>query len=338
MPAHLIYGDSFLTSQELKSLGDGLDESTLMGSNFHRLAGNRVTLPELLDICNALPFLDPVRFVLVEGLLSVYERGAGTARGRGRRAAGGSSTGGGDWDALAAAIPQMPETTRLVFLDGPLSRSNPLLRSLSGACEVHAKEPPVREGLAVWIKNQAQEKGSGIAPAAVRLLADLVGNNLWSLDRELEKLSLFCGGRNIEESDVQEMVAQVREASIFNAVDAIIDGNAATASRLLRQLFRDGRDAGYIIGMVARQLRLVALAKSLSEGGVSPNEVGSRIGLTAQFPLRKTLEQARRHSWPTINRGYQRLLEADLAIKRGRQEPELALDLLVADLAGSNRG
>ena len=336
MPAHLIYGDSFLTAQELKSLGMGLDQATLMESNYHRLAGNRLTLPELLNVCNALPFLDPVRFVLVEGLLGVFESGGGAGRGR-RGRAGQSTRNVGDWEGLAAAIPQMPETTWLVLLDDAISRNNPLLRSLADSCQVHALEAPVRESLAVWIKNQAQDKGVGIAPAAVRLLADLVGNNLWTLDRELEKLSLFCAGRSIEESDVRELVAQVREASIFNAVDAIIDGNAVVASRLLRQLFRDGRDAGYIIAMVARQFRLVALAKSLTESGMSQNEVGSRIGVTAQFPLRKTLDQSRRHSWPVIHRGYQRLLDADLAIKRGRQEPELALELLVADLAGSNR-
>ncbi len=335
MPAHLIYGDSFLTAQEFKSLAAGLGQSALMDSNYHRLAGNRLTLPELLSVCNALPFLDPVRFVLVEGLLGTFETGAGGGGRRGR--AGQSNRNVGDWEGLAAAIPQMPETTWLVLLDGALSRANPLLRTLSGPCQVHALEAPVRENLALWIKNRAQEKGVGVAPSAVRLLADLVGNNLWTLDRELEKLSLFCAGRSIEENDVRDMVAQVREASIFNAVDAIIDGNAAVASRTLRQLFRDGRDAGYIIAMVARQFRLVTLAKSLSESGLNQNEVGSRIGVTAQFPLRKTLEQSRRHSWPVIHRGYQRLLDADLAIKRGRQAPEFALELLVADLSGANR-
>ena len=62
--------------------------------------------------------------------------------------------------------------------------------------------------------------------------------------------------------------------------------------------------------------------------------MGQRLGVSSQFVIRKTVEQARRHSWDDITWRYNRLLEADLAIKRGRLEPDLALELLVADQAG----
>ena len=93
----------------------------------------------------------------------------------------------------------------------------------------------------------------------------------------------------------------------------------------------------YIITMVARQLRLIALAKELGQRGMGQNDIGAQIGVTAQYPLRKTLEQSRRLSWEDLRVRYRRLLDADLAIKRGRQEPDAALELMVADLAGSGR-
>jgi DNA polymerase-3 subunit delta len=158
------------------------------------------------------------------------------------------------------------------------------------------------------------------------------------LDRELEKLSLYASGRNIEEEDVREMVSQVREANVFNMVDAIVEGRAAVALPLLQQIRQDGKEAPYIIGMVERQLRLLALARDLIEQRVPQGEMGSRLGVNSQFVLRKTLEQARRHSKENIIYCYQRLLEADLAIKRGRRDPDLALELLVADLASPVRG
>ncbi|HEU0020488.1 MAG TPA: DNA polymerase III subunit delta [Dehalococcoidia bacterium] len=341
MPCHVIYGDSFLVAQKLKDLEQDLEsdtgEATLLDANYHRLQGSQVKLPELLSACNALPFMDPLRLVLVEGLLGTFETRSGAGRNRGGRS-GPSARSVGDWDALAQAIPQMPETTRLVFVDGLISASNPLLQRLKPVCETHPLIAPTREMLALWIKNKAQQKGAGISPAAIRSLADLVSSDLWTLDRELEKLSLYCTGRNIEEDDVREMVSQVRETSIFNAVDAIIDGNAAAAFRLLRQLLHDGRDATYVISMVGRQLRLLALVKYLTDQGVGGGELGGKVGINSQFALRKTMDQARRHSWPVIRQRYQRLLDADLAIKRGRQEPDLALELLVADLIGSRKG
>lgn len=334
MPTHVIYGDSFLVAQELKRLEGETGASGLLDSNWHRLTGNQVKLPELLGICNALPFMDTVRLVLVEGLLATLEPRTGS--GRGGRSSAQSNRGLGGWEGLAPAIPEMPDTTQLFLVDGSISESNPLLRQLRPVAQTHQMAAPSREALALWIKNQAQEKGVGISPAAIRSISDLVGNDLWTLDSELEKLSLYAAGRNIEETDVVELVSQVREASIFNAVDAIIDRNPGVALRLLRQLLQDGREATYIINMVGRQLRLLALARDLTQRGVPGQEMGSRLGINSQFALRKTLEQARRHSWEDINRQYQRLLEADLDIKRGKLEPDVSLELLVADLSGTS--
>lgn len=335
MPAYIIYGDSFLVAQGLKKLIAETGAGSLLEANSHQVRGNQARLPELLSICNALPFLDTRRLVVVEGLLTTLETRSSRSRGRGSRQAASSA---GGWEGLTQAIPQMPETTLLVFIDGPLSENNPLLRLLRPLAQAQQMNAPAGEALARWIKAQAQQKGAGISPAAINSLADLVGNDLWTLDRELEKLSLYAAGRNIEEEDVRDMVSQVKEANIFGAVDAMIEGKPGVALRLLRQLLQDGRDAQYIIGMVSRQLRLLALARELMEQGVAQRDMGTRLGINSQFALRKTVEQARRHSGPDISWRYQRLLEADLAIKRGRLGPDLALELLVADLAGRGRG
>jgi DNA polymerase-3 subunit delta len=203
--------------------------------------------------------------------------------------------------------------------------------------EVQNLKAPSNEALARWIKDAAQQKGSSISPAAIRNLANLVGNDLWTLDRDLEKLSLYAFGRSIEESDVQELVSQVREANIFNAVDAVVDNKPGVALRLLQQLREDGQEASSIIGLVERQLRLMALARDLMDQGIPQQSLGSRLGLSSQFVIRKTVDQARRHPMADIVWRYQRLLETDLAIKRGRLGPDLALELLVADQVSMGR-
>ena len=86
--------------------------------------------------------------------------------------------------------------------------------------------------------------------------------------------------------------------------------------------------------MVERQLRLLALARNAMDEGAPQSDMGRRIGATSDFVLRKTVDQARRHSFADITYRYERLLEADLAIKTGRMEPDLALELLAADQPG----
>ncbi len=337
MSVHVLYGDSFLVPQALKRLEADTGTDGLLEANRHHLAGTQVKPPELVSICNALPFMDSRRMVVVEGLLATMERRQ--VRGRGRGGSSGSSGGApGAWEELAPAVPAMPETTLLVFVDGPLSQNNPLLRLLRRVAQVQELAAPTGEALARWIKETARQKGAGIGPAAIRSMTDLVGNDLWTLEGELEKLSLYTTGRVIEEADVRELVSQVREANIFAAVDAMVEGRPAVALRLLHQLRQDGREASYIIGMVERQLRLLALARDSIDKSVPQQELAGRLGVSSQYVVRKTVEQARRYSWREIRWRYQRLLETDLDIKRGRLEPDLALELLVTESATPRRG
>ena len=327
MPVHLLHGDSFLVPRRLDELIAESGASDVLEANRHRLVGSQTKPGELLSMCNALPFMDDYRLVVVEGLLGTAE-----SQGRGRRRGSSGDSGvAGQWQALGDAIPLMPDTTILVFTDGPLSANNPLLRLLRPVAQVEELSAPSGEVLARWVKSTAEAKGSSISPSAIRSMTDLVGNDLWTLTQELEKLALYCSGRMIQEVDVGEMVSQVREASIFAAVDAMIDGRPGVALRLLHRLKEDGREAPYIISMVERQLRLLALARDSMDRGVPQSELRGRLGTSSDFVVRKTVEQARRHSMPEIIWRYNRLLETDLAIKRGRLEPDLALELLVGD-------
>ncbi len=334
MPTHVLYGDSFLVSAELKKLEQEAGGNTLLEANQHRLNGSQTKLPELLAVCNAMPFMDTCRLVIVTGLLTTLENRSNRSGSRGRTARSASSNPSlGEWGALAPAVPAMPDTTRLFLVDHVLSDSNPLLRALQPVAQVQNLTAPTGEALARYVRDLAQQKGSGISPAAIKTLTDLVSNDLWTLDRELEKLSLYAAGRNIQEADIQELVSQVREASIFNAVDALVDGRPGLAFRLLQQLRQDGASLPYIIGMIERQLRLVALARYWSEQRLAPQELAGKLSVPP-FAARKAVEQARRNPWANINRHYQRLLNTDLAIKTGQLESEdLALELLVADLA-----
>ena len=82
MPAHVIYGDTFLVSAALRRLKEDAGAGDLMDSNRHRLTAGSAQPDEALSICNSLPFLDPVRLVELEGALATQEpAGAGDRRG-----------------------------------------------------------------------------------------------------------------------------------------------------------------------------------------------------------------------------------------------------------------
>ena len=311
----------------------------VLEANSHTLSGSRINLAEMTTICNAMPFLAEYRLVVVEGLLSQAEpregrrrpdtsasRGASTGSGRSSRSA---------WEGLPHYIEEeMPPSTLLVFLEGSLSKRNSLFQKLQPIAQVQELPTPSGEGLARWVRNRVAEKGAQITPGAIRLLTQLVGGNLRTADNELEKLTLYARDRAIEEGDVRLLVSQAREASIFSAVDALLEGRPAVALQLMHRLRDDGAEFPYIVAMIARQLRLTTLARDLIDRNHGEKDIGNRLGISRDFALRKTIEQSRKHSRSSLEWLYRSLLEADLAVKRGRLEQDLALELLVSESSG----
>ena len=310
---YILFGaDDFSMREELEKIKEGLGDRELLASNTTVFEGHQLKLSQLVDVCSAMPFFGSHRLVIVEGLLGRFEEGEGRS--------------------VKDLVGGMPETTVLVLIDGQIKRDNPLLKELAPQAKV--KEFPLLRGAALrgWIQRRVAKGGGTISPQAVRLLAALVGENLWVLASEIEKLLLYTYGRRIEEGDVREVVSYAREASVFTMVDALIEGRASTAARLLHQLLEEGATAPYLLFMITRQLRLLVQAKELTLKGVPASLIKDRLGLASDYTLTKALEQSKRYSMGRLEQVYRKLLETDLAIKRGIWKGELALDLLVAEL------
>ena len=312
---YVLFGaNDFSLREELKKIRDDLGNGELLSSNTTVFDGHEVKLDQLMGACSALPFLGSHRLVIVEGLLARVEKSAGA------------------WLALKDFVGVMPGTTVLVLIDGQIKRDNPLRRELGPLASV--KEFPLLRGaeLRTWISRRVANEGGTISAQAVRMLAGLVGDNLWVLASEIEKLVLYASGRRIEEEDVMRVVSSAREASVFTMVDALIEGRASTAARLLHQLLEEGATTPYLLVMITRQLRLLLQAKELSLKRTPASVIKGRLGIASDYTLTKALEQSKRYSMKRLEQVYRKLLETDLAIKRGMWKGELALDLLVAEL------
>jgi DNA polymerase-3 subunit delta len=280
-----------------------------------------------------MPFLSAHRLVVVEGLLKRFDPPERPRRGS-RGARGGSREALERWRGLADYAQRMPDTTTLVLVDEELSGdSNPLLKALKSAGQVREFRALRPGAVLQWILERAQNQGIDISPAAARLLADLVGNNLWVLASELAKLAAYAQGRRIEGADVRSLVSEARQVNIFAMVDAIVERRAGVALRLLRQLKMAGAEGGYLLAMVVRQYRLIIQAREMMTAGLSTREIGQQLGIASEFVLQKILDQAQRYSLSRLKAAYRRLLEADVGVKRGHYDEELALELLVHDLA-----
>jgi len=326
---YILYGqDDFSLHQTLEKIKADLGNLEMLAVSTTKLDGERLTLNELRDNCNIAPFLSPRRLVIVNHLLSRFE----PRQSKLRPSKGVTKSEGelGEWEGLASYIKQMPETAVLILIEGKISGNNPLLRKLSPLAKVRAF--PLLRGrtLKTWTQRRVSDEGGSITTEAVDLLTELIGGNLWAMNNEIQKLLLYTQERPISEDDVRQLVSYVQEASIFPLVDAILEGQTKTAQKLLHQLHQEGAPPTYILAMITRQFRLIALSKELS--GLSRQELQSKLGLASSYSLDKTLNQTKLYDLEGIKQAYDKLLETDLAIKTGKYNDQLALELLVANL------
>lgn len=333
---YVLHGqDDYSIRKALSDIKARIAAPELLEANTTVLQGTRITLEELIFICNTTPFLSNKRLVIVEELLSALEER--TSRRRGRGVSSTISVLRSRWKGLREYLEGMPDSTDLVFVDGPLSRNNPLFSEIAPLGRVLAFPFLSGEELRRWIRDRIALEGARITTQALRLLAELVGGNLWILDGEIQKLCLYKGGEVIQEKDVHNLVAPAREVGIFAGIDSIMDNKTAIATRIFYQLLQSGVNVSYILIMLARQVRLIILAKELKALRLSEAEMAKRLGISPGFPLRKTLEQEGRFSLERLKEFYHQLLEADLSIKSGVLEDSTAIELLIMRLSLTRR-
>ena len=327
----LLYGDDLVGVEEaLADFTANSGPEDLRDVNQISLRADGLTPDSVVAAAFTMPFMTDRRLVVVKDLLARFER-ARPRRGSGRPVGAVRGNPLGEWAGFVEQLGSMPPTTDLVFVDGGLSGNNPMLRRLSPMSEVREFRMPSDRDLPGWIADRANRIGVKIDRGACAVLADAVGRQPMLIASELRKLALYCGDRPVGEDDVREMVAYVREANIFQAVDAVIDGRTDVALRLVGRIMDDGSPAVYVMTMIARQIRLLLMANDLVARGDPQDQIGRRIRLSG-WVLNKTIQQARRMSRENLEYMHERLLETDLLLKTKPIDEQLALEMLVAEL------
>lgn len=336
---YVLHGnDAFSLGEELAGLRAKLaGGDPVMGDlNTTTLDGARLTLGELRHATDAIPFMAERRLVIVHGLLA--RLGSGGRAGRGGPAAADTSAEKAKLlEQLAAYLPQLPSTTRLVFVESEtLPDSHPILKVAREEGKhrrawIRLYELPRDRELPGWIRQRTEEKGGTISSEAVSMLAALVGADLRLLDQEIEKLLLYANGRQVTSDDVQTLVSHARETSIFDLVDCVGRRQTDRALRLLHRLLEDGEAPLYLLAMLARQIRILIQVAELQDRGLAPREIARHLSLHP-YVVEKGLAQARNFDLPQLESAHERLVRTDWAIKTGETEDVLALDMLVVAL------
>jgi DNA polymerase-3 subunit delta len=321
---YILHGeDEFTLSQTLDKMRADMRQIDSAGLNLSEFDGRDVTAADVLSAVSAMPFLADRRLVIVRGMLTwISRKGAG-------------ETGKTQRQRLVDDLPHLPDSARLVFAEPKtLPANSKLLKLAQSDPSGYERAFSAPKNLTTWLTHRAEkEYDTQLEPSAAYALASVVGDDLRRADNELFKLVSYTDGNPIDEATVALLTPYTSEAVIWDMIDAMAAGKGDKAMAMLHNLLDSPNEDGFRIwALFIRQFRHMLLAKEHLDSGGSTAQLGDALGMR-QWQVKKLPAQVRPFSLEQLEGVYRRLLEYDTAIKTGKMNIQLALDILVASLA-----
>jgi len=352
VPVTLLYGDSERLKQRvLAKLAEGWLEDA--DDEFARVTVDaaEVGIEGVLAELASGSLLAPQRLIIVRDVATLSAR---KLKGRPN-----------EQERLAEALEHLPPGVAVVLVARRVrserKRYGPpvgkrLQRTATERGQMLELSTPKGDALSRFLQREMQKSGKSMSPAATGALVERVGEDADRLLSELGKLASYLGEREeATEEDVRTVTVVVTEEDIFKLVDAIGTRDGAGAIRRLDGLLPVGSPRGAampLLGMIARQLRLIWQARYVQKAGCqvgllkqAPAEVTEKLPehhnlaeavKGRDFLVSKYAEQSRNFSDAQLARALDRVYHADLSFKgqSGDLDDRTVMELLIADLCG----
>jgi len=194
---------------------------------------------------------------------------------------------------------------------------------------------PLRDGeVEGFLTREGERAGLRLSREAVRLLHERHGSDLSAIVHGLEMLALLAP----QTGEVSETVAKMaisggRGRTVFEWIDQVMEKDLRGALRSLHALLSDGEASLGLLALLARQMRMMAIAHQKRAAGASEAEAGKLAGLPP-FLTTKFFGRLKRWRSGEIKLAFDLIREADSELKGGGASP-FVLERVVLDLCGA---
>ncbi len=217
-----------------------------------------------------------------------------------------------DAEPLLAYLASPNPSTVLVAQSSKVDKRQKLYSTLGKKGWLHTLTAPRQ--LQGWVQKEAVAAKVAIEPPAIARLIDVVGSDLSRLSLAVAQLGLYAGDRPVTADDVDDLIADTRERSVFELIDTIGDGDLEGALSAVAKLCDQRESAVGVVAMLARYIRQVRALHSASARGLPRNQWAAEVGVPP-FVIDKLAAHARRLTPELAARATTSLAAADRALK-----------------------
>lgn len=304
---YLLYGsENYLKQQYKQKLKNALvqpDETM----NYSRYEGKDIPLPAVIDAAETMPFFAQRRLILLED--SGFFKNS--------------------CEQLAEYLPQMPESTVMVFSESEVDKRGKMykaVRKLGRAVEFSEQKEAV---LTRWILGRLKKENKKITQSVLQLFLAKTGTDMGNIDKELEKLFCYTMKKEvIEEADVNAVCTPQVQNQIFEMVHAIGRRDRERALSLYYDLMALREPPMRILYLINRQFRILLELKSMKKAGLDAGTMAAKAGIPP-FAVNRSLGQAASFSAEELKQALEDGAEYETDIKTGKLADQMAVELLI---------
>ncbi len=311
-PVYLLHGEErFLIDLFVAKLKRLVIAGPMADLNFHRVRADDLGGAEIAAMTREVPMMAERKLLVVENAhkLNATE--------------------------LAKIDPHLKEPqpqTCLVLIADKFDLRRGTCASANRRKQVHKAEPIKERSIVPFLRQRAKARKVTMAQEAISALAQAVGPSCAALDDAVERLGLFVGPeREVTGRDVADLIAQVRERSIFELVDAIGNRQAKQAMMIVEDLLSNQKEPLMINAMLARHLRQLLNARIHLHLGTRRAELPKLLSAPV-FLIDKLMAQTRRFRGSELESALERIARTDFELKSSRRPPHVVIEQTVLDL------
>lgn len=309
---YLLFGkEHYLLKKNRKRLLTALGVTDRSDMNFTRLTERDFSVPVLISDSDTLPFFADRRVILVEE--------SGFFKGNKK-----------DKDTLVSYIPQIPESTVIVFVESEVDKRDRLYKAVSKNGTAEEFLLPGEGELAGWIGKRLKDDGMSMRHEAWNEFFIRCGSSMDLMDEEYSKLSAYCWERKqIEKSDVEAVCVNSSETRVFALTDAIADRDASRIFRVYGDMLRQNEPAPMILSLIERQLMQLYDLKQMEAKGASADEKKKVLGISNSYVINRLSSNQKKFSESELKHLLKKAGDYEEDFKSGRIKETVALELLL---------
>ena len=303
---YLIYGEEdYLRKQYKDRMREALIGDDTMNYNYYE--GKGISVKELIDVGETLPFFNERRLILVEnsGFFSSSQ------------------------EELAGYLKEKPETTCFLFVEKDVDKRNKLFKTVSALGYAANMTAPDERTLIRWIGGILKKEQRFMREDAMRHFLERIDTDMENIRRELDKLAVYTdGAQEITVGDIDEVCTVYTESQVFDMVRSVAEKQQSKALDLYYDLIAQKEAPMRILYWITRQFNQLYQIKDLQSKGYPDHVIAERMGVR-DFVVRKNKTLCQRFSLEELRKSIQICVEREEDVKTGRLNDRMAVELLI---------